>query len=38
VLAFDQTFHARIPLGTSLHLTADLPTLPELGAHRTFHL
>lgn len=38
VLAFDRTFHARFPLGTSLHLTADLPTLPNLGAHRTFNL
>jgi predicted ABC-type transport system involved in lysophospholipase L1 biosynthesis ATPase subunit len=38
VLAFDRTFHAQFPLGTSLHLTADLPTLPDLGAHRTFQL
>lgn len=38
VLAFDRSFHAQFPLGTSLHLTADLPTLPDLGAHRTFHL
>ena len=38
VLTFDRIFHAQIPLGTSLHLSADLPTLPELGAHRTFTL
>ena len=38
VLAFDRGFHTQFPLGTSLHLTADLPTLPDLGAHRTFHL
>ena len=38
VLAFDRVFHGQYPLGTSLHLTADLPTLPDLGAHRTFHL
>jgi len=37
-LTFDQVFHARFPLGTSLHLTGDLPTLPELGAHRIFKL
>lgn len=38
VLTFDRSFHGRFPLGTSLHLTADLPTLPDLGAHRTFNL
>ena len=38
VLAFDRSFHGRFPLGTSLHLTADLPTLPDLGAHCTFNL
>lgn len=38
VLAFDRSFHGRFPLGTSLHLTTDLPTLPDLGAHRTFNL
>jgi phospholipid/cholesterol/gamma-HCH transport system ATP-binding protein len=38
VLAFDRTFHVQFPLATSLHLTADLPTLPDLGSHRTFHL
>jgi ABC-type transporter Mla maintaining outer membrane lipid asymmetry ATPase subunit MlaF len=38
VLAFDRAFHGRFPLGTSLHLTADLPTLPDLGAHRSFNL
>ena len=38
VLCFDRSFHGRFPLGTSLHLTADLPTLPDLDAHRTFHL
>ena len=38
VLAFDQAFHGRFPLGTSLHLTADLPTLPDLGAHCSFNL
>lgn len=38
VVGFDRRFHARFPLGTSLHLTADLPTLPDLGAQRTFHL
>lgn len=37
-LAFDRTFHGRFPLGTSLYLTADLPTLPDLGAHCTFNL
>jgi ABC-type multidrug transport system ATPase subunit len=38
VLAFDRSYHSQYPLGTSLHLTADLPALPDLGAHRTFHL
>lgn len=38
VLAFDRIFHAQFPLGTSLHVSADLPTLPELGAHRIFNL
>lgn len=39
VLAFDRVYHSRQGLpGTSLHLTADLPTLPDLGAHGTFHL
>ena len=38
VLAFDQAYHNRFPRGTSLHLTADLPGLPGVGAHRTFHL
>ena len=38
VLAFDHGFHSRFPLGTSLHVTADLPTLPDLGAHCTFNL
>jgi len=38
VLAFDRVYHSRLALGTSLHLTADLPTLPDLGAHGTFHL
>ncbi len=38
VLTFDRSFHGRFPFGTSLHLTADLPTLPDLGAHRTFNL
>lgn len=38
LLHFDRRFHDRVPLGTSLHLTADLPTLPDLGAKRTFHL
>ncbi len=40
-LAFDRVYHGRLglgTLGTSLHLTADLPTLPDLGAHGTFHL
>jgi len=38
VLAFDRSYHTQYPLGTSLHLTADLPKLPDLGAHGTFHL
>ena len=38
VLAFDQAYRSRFPSGTSLYLTADLPGLPEVGAHRTFHL
>lgn len=37
-LSFDRTFRTRLPLGTSLHLTSDIPTLPELGARRTFKL
>ena len=38
VLQFDQSYRARFPGGTSVHLTADLPQLPDVGAHRTFHL
>ena len=38
VLAFDRAFHNQFPLGTSLHLTADLPTLPDLSAHCIIHL
>ena len=38
VVSFDRRFHERFTRGTSLHLTADLPTLPDLGARRTFHL
>ncbi len=38
VLQFDPAYRARFPAGTSVHLTADLPGLPEVGAHRTFHL
>jgi ABC-type multidrug transport system ATPase subunit len=38
VLGFDRAYHARLAPGTSVHLTADLPTLPDLGAYCTFHL
>jgi len=38
VVRFDRQFHERFPLGTSLHVTVDLPTLPDLGARRTFQL
>jgi ABC-type multidrug transport system ATPase subunit len=38
VLAFDPTYRHWFPLGTSLHLTADLHVLPDFGAHQSFTL
>jgi ABC-type transporter Mla maintaining outer membrane lipid asymmetry ATPase subunit MlaF len=38
VLAFDAEYRRRVPQGTSLHLTADLPMLPDIGASQTFRL
>lgn len=38
VLTFDAAYRRRVPQGTSLYLSADMHSLPDVGASHTFHL
>jgi len=37
-LAFDAAYRRRVPQGTSLYLSADMQSLPDVGAGQTLHL